>query len=67
MILCLCRGISERTVKAVIGAGAHTLDDVAAECAAGSDCGACQDMLLDLLADARARRACTSEPAAVPA
>jgi bacterioferritin-associated ferredoxin len=53
-------------VKAVIGAGAHTLDDVAAECAAGSDCGACQDMLLDLLADASARRACTSEPAGVP-
>ena len=65
MILCLCRGVSERTVKAVIGAGADTLDDVAVECEAGSDCGACQDMLLDLLATARARRACTPEPAGV--
>ena len=67
MILCLCRGISERTVKAVIGSGAETLDDVAAACEAGSDCGACQDMLLDLLAEARGRRACRSEPAGVSA
>lgn len=65
MIVCLCRGVSERTVKAVIGAGAATLDDVAAACAAGSDCGACQDMLLDLLDDARVRRACASELAGV--
>ena len=67
MILCLCQGISDRTVQAVIGGGAATLDDVAAACGAGSDCGACQEMLLDLLADACARRACASEPAEVSA
>jgi bacterioferritin-associated ferredoxin len=67
MIVCLCHGISERRVGAVIAAGADTLDAVAAACAAGSDCGACQDVLLDLLADARARRAGSREPAGVPA
>jgi len=63
MIVCLCHGVCELTVKRVIGAGARTLDDVAMACAAGSDCGACQDMLLDLLDDARARRPCATEPA----
>jgi bacterioferritin-associated ferredoxin len=43
-------------VKRVIGAGAATLDDVVEACSAGSDCGACQDALLDLLDAARARR-----------
>lgn len=56
MIVCLCRGVSELSVKRVIGAGAATLDDVVEACSAGSDCGACQDALLDLLDAARARR-----------
>jgi bacterioferritin-associated ferredoxin len=56
MILCLCRGISDHTVRAAIGAGAATLDDVAAACAAGSDCGACQRMIVELLTATRQRR-----------
>jgi bacterioferritin-associated ferredoxin len=67
MILCLCRGISEPTVQAAIRAGASTLDDIAAACSAGSDCGACQVMLRDLLSDARQRRAGIPEPVGVPA
>jgi bacterioferritin-associated ferredoxin len=67
MILCLCRGVSEPTVRAAIHRGAATLDDVADACQAGSDCGACQDMVLELLAAARVRRAHALEPLAVPA
>jgi bacterioferritin-associated ferredoxin len=63
MILCLCQGISDHTVRAAIGAGAATLDDVAAACGAGSDCGACQVMLLDLLAIGCPRRETTLAPA----
>jgi bacterioferritin-associated ferredoxin len=65
MIVCLCRGVSESSVKRVIGAGAQTLDDVVDACSAGADCGACQDMLLDLLDAARARHARGAEHAGV--
>jgi bacterioferritin-associated ferredoxin len=52
MILCLCQGISDHKVRATIRGGACTLDEVAAACRAGSDCGACQEAVLDLLAEA---------------
>jgi bacterioferritin-associated ferredoxin len=64
MILCLCRGVSESTVHTAIGAGAQTLDDVADACAAGSDCGACQDMIDELLTCARRRRLTPPLPSA---
>jgi len=72
MIVCLCHGVGERAIEAAIGAGATTLDDIATACAAGSDCGACQDMLLDLLVDpsrAGARGGCAAfeYAASVPA
>jgi bacterioferritin-associated ferredoxin len=56
MILCLCQGISEQGVRATIRGGASTLDEVVAACRAGADCGACQDAVLDLLAEARRHR-----------
>lgn len=56
MILCLCRGVSERTVVDAIGSGAATVDDIAVACAAGSDCGVCRSALLDLLS--ATRRSC---------
>ena len=49
MILCLCQGISDHTVRATIRGGAATLEEVVAACRAGSDCGACQDAVVDLL------------------
>ena len=55
MILCLCQGISDHSVRATIRSGAATLDEVAAACRAGADCGACQDAVLDLLAEASHR------------
>ena len=56
MILCLCHGVSDHTVRSTIRGGAATLDDVVRACRAGSDCGACQDALLDLLDEAGRRR-----------
>jgi bacterioferritin-associated ferredoxin len=57
MILCLCQGITDQTVRATIRQGARTLDDVVAACRAASDCGACQDAVLDLLGEIECRRA----------
>jgi bacterioferritin-associated ferredoxin len=42
MILCVCRGISERDVVEAVRCGARTLEDVSRRCdGAGADCGSC--------------------------
>jgi bacterioferritin-associated ferredoxin len=53
MIVCLCRGVTERKIDAVVADGAKTVGDVTRACGAGSDCGACYQMLAELLDDAR--------------
>jgi bacterioferritin-associated ferredoxin len=49
MILCLCRGISERTVRMAVATGACSLDAVAARCGAGTDCGSCRRAIQDVV------------------
>jgi len=56
MILCMCRGVSDRTVRALIAAGAQTRDEVQEACGAGSDCGQCWADLADLLENIRETR-----------
>ncbi len=41
MYVCLCRGVTERSVCAAIAAGACSVQDLAAGCGAGSRCGGC--------------------------
>jgi len=41
MILCICHGISDREVRALIDQGAATVRDISSQCKAGTDCGAC--------------------------
>ncbi|HEY7434741.1 MAG TPA: (2Fe-2S)-binding protein, partial [Methylomirabilota bacterium] len=53
MILCLCRGVSDRTVEAVIAGGARTVAQIERACGAGGDCGACRDLLDALVERAR--------------
>ena len=53
MIVCLCRGVSERQVEAVVAAGATTADQVSRACGAGSDCGACRFMVTEIVENAR--------------
>lgn len=44
MILCMCRGVSDREVLEAIRAGAASLDEVSARCdGAGTHCGVCLD------------------------
>jgi len=54
VIVCLCRGVSERDIRRVVGAGANTADAIAAACGAGGDCGACQRMVADLVVECEA-------------
>jgi len=55
VILCLCHGVSDHTVTATISGGAHTVDQIQRACGAGSDCGACRDLLEALVERAHER------------
>ncbi|MHB0972550.1 MAG: (2Fe-2S)-binding protein [Thermoanaerobaculia bacterium] len=51
MIICLCRGKSDRDVLAAIDDGAMSVSDLQA-CGIGTDCGACHGDLRAMLARA---------------
>jgi bacterioferritin-associated ferredoxin len=54
VIVCLCRGVSERDIRRMVGAGANTAEAIAAACGAGGDCGACRRMVADLVVECEA-------------
>jgi bacterioferritin-associated ferredoxin len=51
MLVCLCKGVSDRHVREAISRGASTIEEVGDECGAGTGCGACHDMIALMLAD----------------
>lgn len=51
MYVCLCKGVSDRTVLATIRAGARTLNEVSKRCGAGTDCGACRGTIREMIED----------------
>lgn len=57
MIVCLCKSVSDRVVRAARLAGASTLAAVAAATGAGSDCGCCEGEVERILAEP-----CRAEP-----
>jgi bacterioferritin-associated ferredoxin len=42
MYVCLCVGVSSKTVADAVAAGATTSNQVAAACGAGTECGRCR-------------------------
>ena len=56
MILCVCKGVSDKKVQAVVDEGCETVKQVAAACSAGTDCGVCARAIHDLLHARQARR-----------
>jgi bacterioferritin-associated ferredoxin len=52
MIVCFCRGLSEGDLRRVVAAGAWTFEAVTAACGAGTDCGACQSVVEDVVVEA---------------
>lgn len=53
MIVCLCRGVSERHIEATVAAGATTVGEVSRACGAATDCGACHYLVTALVEEAR--------------
>ena len=56
MYVCSCKAITDRTVRAVVAAGAQSVDAVADMCSAGSRCGGCWPTLEALIAEGEAQR-----------
>ncbi|HIF97273.1 MAG TPA: (2Fe-2S)-binding protein [Myxococcales bacterium] len=49
MLVCQCSGISDRTIRRVVRAGASTVGQVARGCGAGAYCGGCTEAIRDLI------------------
>lgn len=49
MYVCLCKGVTDRAVRACIRAGAVSVHEVGKGCGAGTDCGACRSMIDELI------------------
>ncbi len=49
MIVCHCKGISDRTIRRAIRSGAQTVRQVARSCAAGTGCGGCHAAIGEIL------------------
>ena len=50
MIVCVCRGVSEREIRQAVDGGATCLRQLETRCI-GDRCGMCVDSLRDLIAD----------------
>jgi bacterioferritin-associated ferredoxin len=66
MIVCHCRAVSDRAIRAEIEQGAAREDELTARCGAGGHCGGCLPALQRLLAQ---HDRCLAEraPEAIPA
>ena len=65
MIVCICRGKSDRDVMRAIEAGAESLRDLQ-RCGIGDQCGSCHHSLRTMLAVAAAREAEPCPACALP-
>ncbi|MDH5307229.1 MAG: (2Fe-2S)-binding protein [Myxococcales bacterium] len=50
MIVCHCKGISDRTIRDAVRAGARSCGQVARSCDAGRCCGGCAPVIRELIA-----------------
>ena len=51
MIICSCRGVNDRIIRAAIEAGACTVEEVTERCNAASRCGGCRPAIQEILAE----------------
>jgi bacterioferritin-associated ferredoxin len=51
--VCLCRGVSDRKIRAAIEAGAHNVDEIGRQTSAGTVCRDCHPAIEELLRAAR--------------
>ena len=51
MYVCICRAVTEESVRAAIEGGARTVEAVTGACCAGDDCGACHQTIESMIED----------------
>ena len=49
MIVCHCKGITDRDIRKTLLEGALTRNDVERACRAGSDCGGCRPLIEQII------------------
>ena len=49
MLVCHCKAVTDRAIRAAVRNGAQTVSDVARSCGAGGHCGGCQDAVQELI------------------
>jgi bacterioferritin-associated ferredoxin len=49
MILCHCKGVSDKSVRRAIQCGASSVRDVSRACGAGTGCGGCRPLIQELI------------------
>lgn len=52
MIVCLCKGVSSRTINDEVRRGNCTVKGIAQACQAGRDCGSCVPQIRELISAA---------------
>lgn len=62
VLVCHCRRVNDRTIRAVARAGARSCDDVGAACGAGTGCGGCRPAIEGLIVSERAAEGGASLP-----
>jgi bacterioferritin-associated ferredoxin len=49
MLVCHCKGVSDRAVRRTVRAGANTASQVGEECGAGTCCGGCIQTINEII------------------
>jgi bacterioferritin-associated ferredoxin len=50
MLVCHCRCVSDRQIRAAICSGAQTVEQVSDLCGAGTGCGGCRELIDEIIA-----------------
>lgn len=66
MIVCICKFVSDRQIRAARGSGAATVGEVAATTGAGTGCGCCHGTIAKILAEPCKAEPCPGCPRASP-
>jgi bacterioferritin-associated ferredoxin len=59
LYVCLCRGVTDRSINAEITRGACTVDEIAACTGAGTGCGRCRREIAEMILQAPAETTVT--------
>ena len=51
MYVCVCLAVSDKEVREAIAGGCHSRHAVTRQCGAGGDCGACHNMIENMIED----------------